>query len=426
MRVIDRDPTPDPSGSPAPFDPVDSWRLIRMRWLAGLAMLIGTVGAAVFDQALPTIQLIALSLAVLGYNAAMAYAMPRAGSKRLPLIVNGQIIFDWIALASFVHLTGGIESPAIFFFLFHLILVAMVFSAAITYRYAAVAIGVVIAIAGLEAIGWLPHYPVLIPPPSELYRTPTYILAIVGFFSVTVGVVVFLATRLMRELRDRERRLTALTHTLQVMPSSLDLPHVLNQIVVSVTHALEVKAASIRLLDQTGEQLTIAAAYGLSQAISGERPGHAGQQPDRSGGAARPTRHHRQDLARAALYLPGAHPGRRHSLDDVRPADRAARSAGRLARVRLAARLVRREGRRVCDDGGAAGRAGDRECHGLWRTAPRRRNQIAVRAHGDPRTALAGGRRAEFAAHRHARSGGRPERHAARYSAAACPIGWMC
>ena len=40
-----------------------------------------------------------LSLAVLGYNAAMAYAMPRAGSKRLTLIVNGQIIFDWIALA---------------------------------------------------------------------------------------------------------------------------------------------------------------------------------------------------------------------------------------------------------------------------------------------------------------------------------------
>jgi signal transduction histidine kinase len=272
MRAIDRDPIPDPTGSPAPFDPIDGWRLIRMRWLAGLAMLIGTVGAAVFDQALPTIQLIILSLAVLGYNAVMAYAMPRAGAQRLALIVNGQIVFDWIALASFVHLTGGIESPAIFFFLFHLILVAMVFSAPITYRYAALAIGLVAAIAVLEAIGWLPHYAVLIPPPSDLYRTPTYILAIVGFFSVTVGVVVFLATRLMRELRDRERRLTALTHTLQVMPSSLDLTHVLNQIVVSVTHALEVKAASIRLLDQTGEQLTIAAAYGLSQQYMAKGP----------------------------------------------------------------------------------------------------------------------------------------------------------
>jgi signal transduction histidine kinase len=279
MPAIDRDPTPDPHGSPVPFDPVDSWRLIRMRWLAGLAMLIGTVGVAVFDRALPTIQLIALSLAVLGYNAAMAYALPRAGPKRLPLIVNGQIIFDWIALASFIHLTGGIESPAIFFFLFHLILVAMVFSAAITYRYAAVAIGVVIVIAGLEAIGWLPHYAVLIPPPSDLYRTPTYILAIVGFFGVTVGVVVFLVTRLMRALRDRERRLTALTRTLQAMSGSLDLPHVLNQIVTGVTHALEAKAASIRLLDQTGEQLTIAAAYGLSQAYLAKGPVTLGNSP---------------------------------------------------------------------------------------------------------------------------------------------------
>jgi signal transduction histidine kinase len=272
MPAIDRDPTPDPRGSPVPFDPADSWRLIRMRWLAGLAMLIGTVGAAVFTQALPAIELIVLSLVVLGYNAAMAYAMPRAGSKRLPLIVNGQIIFDWIALALFVHLTGGIESPAIFFFLFHLILVAMVFSAAITYRYAAVAIGVVIIIAVLEAIGWLPHYAVLIPPPSALYRTPTYILAIVGFFGVTVSVVVFLATRLMRALRDRERRLTALTRTLQAMSTSLDLPHVLNQIVESVTHALEAKAASIRLLDETGEQLTIAAAYGLSREYLAKGP----------------------------------------------------------------------------------------------------------------------------------------------------------
>ena len=52
---------------------------------------------------------------------------------------------------------------------------------------------------------------------------------------------------------------------MQVLPSSLDLPHMLNQLVTSITRSLEAKGASIRLFDKAGAQLEIAAAYGLSQ-----------------------------------------------------------------------------------------------------------------------------------------------------------------
>ena len=88
-------------------------------------------------------------------------------------------------------------------------------------------IGVVAAIAALEAIGWLPHYTVIPALPPELYRNPLYIAAILIFFSVTVGVVIVLVTPIVRDLRDRERRLNMLCSTMQALPSSLDLPHVL-------------------------------------------------------------------------------------------------------------------------------------------------------------------------------------------------------
>ncbi len=241
-------------------------RLIRMRWAAGAVMLFATVfSVTVLNLPLPMAALIILSLVVLAYNAAIWAITRSAGGLRLRSIATAQVAFDWLALALFVHFTGGIESPAIAFFLFHLIMAALLLEERVSNLYAVLVVGVVAAIAGLEAIGWLPHYTVIPALPSELYRNPLYIAAVLIFFSITVGAVIVLVTPIVRELRDRERRLNMLCSTMQALPSSLDLPHVLNQLVVSMTRSLEAKGASIRLLDQTGAQLEIAAAYGLSQ-----------------------------------------------------------------------------------------------------------------------------------------------------------------
>jgi signal transduction histidine kinase len=132
------------------------------------------------------------------------------------------------------------------------------------YIYAAFVIGVVAAIAALERSAGCRTAPSS-PRCRLIISQSALIAAILLFFSVTVGVVIILMTRVVRDLRDRERRLNMLCSTMQVLPSSLDLPHVLNQLVTSITRSLEAKGASIRLLDKTGAQLEIAAAYGLSQ-----------------------------------------------------------------------------------------------------------------------------------------------------------------
>ncbi len=255
-------------------------RLVRMRWLAGLVMLIATaISAYVLSVPLPTAALYLLGAAVLAYNALIGSIMRRAGEPWLHFIATAQVAFDWLALALFIHFTGGIESPAIAFFLFHLLIAALLLAERQAYVYAAFVVGAVIGIAGLEAIGWLPHYTVIPALPADLYRNLLYIVAIISFFSVTVGVILVLVTRIVRDLRDRERRLQMLCSTLQALPSSLDLSQVLNQVVVSITRALEAKGASIRQLDETGEQLKVVAAYGLSQKYLEKGPVVLAQSP---------------------------------------------------------------------------------------------------------------------------------------------------
>jgi GAF domain-containing protein len=57
---------------------------------------------------------------------------------------------------------------------------------------------------------------------------------------------------------------TALHHAALTISSSLELVSVLQSIVESVTAAMQVKAAVLRLLDPTSDQLSLAAFHGLS------------------------------------------------------------------------------------------------------------------------------------------------------------------
>src|SRR4030067_1144279 len=78
----------------------------------------------------------------------------------------------WLAVAVFVHLTGGIESPAIAFFLFHVLWASILLPRRTAFVYAGFVIGVVAVIAGFEIIGWLPPHDVLPVLPAALYRRP--------------------------------------------------------------------------------------------------------------------------------------------------------------------------------------------------------------------------------------------------------------
>ncbi len=65
---------------------------------------------------------------------------------------------------------------------------------------------------------------------------------------------------------------TALYQVALTISSSLELEQVLQSVVISITEAMQVKACSLRLLDERSGQLQLSAVYGLSEGYLAKGP----------------------------------------------------------------------------------------------------------------------------------------------------------
>ncbi|MBN1286761.1 MAG: GAF domain-containing sensor histidine kinase [Anaerolineae bacterium] len=249
-------------------------RLLITRWAAGVLVLAATAFCAhVLNLPLPETLLYLLGFFILAYNGGLTWAISRARltdhrlyMARLRRFVIVQIALDWLSMAVFLHLTGGITSPALIFFFLHVLMVTILLPGQPPYLYAALAIGVAVAIAALEATGVLPHYIVIPGLPSDLHTDLAYVVAQIIFFATALFATVYLTASIMARLRERDRKIAALFQTTHDVSSTLNLSDVLDQLARNAAQALFVPAASIRTIDEDGDRLRIAAAYGLSQA----------------------------------------------------------------------------------------------------------------------------------------------------------------
>jgi signal transduction histidine kinase len=266
--------------------------LIRLRWLAGLGVLVGTWSlGALFQLSAATGPLYTIGLGILFYNLLFYLAeqrLARQGAQAVQYrgVAIGQAILDWLAMALLIHFSGGIESPAILFFIFHIIIASIFFPprAAGTFAlFAAVLLGGIVI---LEMNGLIPHEPIIGFLDSPLYQNRLYVMAVLAFFTSTALISAYLTSSIQKRLRQREeevillsedlRRATVRLQTLndgaRVISSTLDLPQVLNRLVTSCAGALGVRACSIRLFDKSGRRLVPVAAFGLSQAYLDKGP----------------------------------------------------------------------------------------------------------------------------------------------------------
>ncbi|MFC2036860.1 ATP-binding protein [Chloroflexota bacterium] len=252
-----------------------SW-LIAVRWPAGIGVLLGTwLAGSLLGAHIPMVPLYLLSLGILGYNTFLWWVLRQL--KARPFVNNAayqwfarvQIGLDWMAMALLVHYTGGIESPALYFFLFHIIIASLLLPHDRGFLYVTLAPCLVGGIALVEYVGLLPHVPVFEPPRYDNIR---YVAAVLVFFTVASYTMAYLSMTISRRLRRREDELAALYESVQATTSTLDLPEVLNRLAEETTKALRCKAAAIRLLDSTGSHLEMAGAYGLSEAYRDKAP----------------------------------------------------------------------------------------------------------------------------------------------------------
>jgi signal transduction histidine kinase len=267
-------------------------QLIRLRWMAGAGVLAFTLAIGpLFHVTAPTASLLAVGVFILLYNLAFFLAERRLRQTTFQTyhdqnLVIMQIILDWIAVTLLIHFTGGIESPAIFFFLFHIVVVSIFFRPNLAYTFAVFAILLINGLTALEYFSILPHVPIAGYLEQPLYQNQLYVLAILIFFGSTAIFITYLVTNISERLRRRAGEVVELSESLQratdrlqvlnesarSISSTLELSKVLNLLVKNTAEVMNVRACSLRLLDKSETRLEVAAVHGLSQAYLNKGP----------------------------------------------------------------------------------------------------------------------------------------------------------
>ena len=199
--------------------------------------------------------------------------------------VQIQTSLDWLAMILLVHFSGGIESPLLFYFIFHLIIASILLSPRACYFFASVAALAVATLAILEYARLVPHISMgFISEP--LYQSEIYIISVLFFFITSLYISVYLTTYITSNLRQRDKKLLRLQRQLsgayqqietlykvtKTVSSTLDLEEVLNLVAQSAAKAMQIKACIIRLLNENGQTMDIVASHGLSEQYLAKGP----------------------------------------------------------------------------------------------------------------------------------------------------------
>jgi signal transduction histidine kinase len=249
-------------------------RLVLTRWVAS-ALVVGLTFLCVrgFGIPLPTGPLLGLAACLASYNTILkvleALLERASGPERERRVqwyrwmVVAQVALDWLAITVFVHLTGGVTSPAIVLFLIHMVMVTALLQSRTPYLYPALAIASMCVVAVLEGSGVILHYDVL-PWAAGSHRDLRLVAGPLAFFAIAAFASVHMTDMVVVRLRERERQLSALLLASQAASSSLDIDEVLGHLVESAMRALSAKAAHLRLVAKTSDHVNPMASIGLS------------------------------------------------------------------------------------------------------------------------------------------------------------------
>jgi signal transduction histidine kinase len=281
----------DEKGFAPPKSPVEeelvgrvAWQ-IQLRWAAALGVLTATwFASSILNIHLPIWPLYTIGLSILFYNALFRFHLKRLEREAISeaavfdRFAKVQTSLDWLAMILLVHFSGGVESPLLFYFIFHLIIASILLSPLACYFFATLAALAVGTSAILEYRGIIPHISLGFIPVS-LYQNGFYIAGVLFFFTTCLYISIYLATsvtinlrrkdeellRLQQRLSSAYQRIQTLYDVTKTASSTLNLEEVLNLIAQSAAEAMGIKACTIRLLDESGQMVDTVAAYGLSE-----------------------------------------------------------------------------------------------------------------------------------------------------------------
>lgn len=233
--------------------------LIMLRWVAIAVLVVATfISRELMGVSLPAGPLYALATILVLYNLALHILLkhwtrrdqprtkdgetipPPAGRSPVEGIVTFQISADLLILAAILHVSGGIENPFCFFFVFHMIIASILRSKRQSYLQATLAVLLFGGLVVLEGTGVLPHYGLVGFAGHELYRSSTFIFGFLFAFTVTLYLVVYMTTSISEQLRLQQDGLEEANVQLQ------EKDRIKNQYVLRVTHDIKGHLAAVQ------------------------------------------------------------------------------------------------------------------------------------------------------------------------------------
>lgn len=260
---------------------------IRLRWWVPAGMAIGVAVAHWIGVEFNARALLWLATFILVYNTGFFFwgrrvkREPRS-KQYIERFAYWQVGFDYGTMFLLIHFTGGLASPFIFFFVFHITFSAIFLPRRYTYSFAAIAAAGMGLVAAVEHLGWVSHHDLLFHGMAiNLRYQPFHLIVIFGFFSGFVFITAISITAIMRMLGKRILDLAELTEAVstlndklntlytmtQAIGSNQHLKQVLNIVCSELARVMEVQAISVKLLSEDGKFLEFAAAHGMPDKI---------------------------------------------------------------------------------------------------------------------------------------------------------------
>ena len=256
---------------------------VKLRWWVPPCIVAGTLLARGLGAEFKVLPLLLIALFILAYNTVFHLLSRRVKTEPhqkeyIQHFTSWQVGFDYGTMFLIIHFTGGLASPFIFFFIFHITFSAIFLPRGSTYSLAAIAAAGMILIAGAEYLGWIPHHALSFRGRSiDLSAQPFHMMVILSFFAGFVFIAAFSITAVMRMLEKRILDLAELTETVtnlnerlqtlydvvQAVGSEQHLNQVLQVATSELAKVMDVQAISVKLLSEDGKFLHYAAAHGL-------------------------------------------------------------------------------------------------------------------------------------------------------------------
>jgi signal transduction histidine kinase len=220
---------------------VIGWFIV-LRWIAFLgvaATLVAVRLLRLYD--LPFALLFAVTglLGLLNLSFAAWFRLLKRGNlsrRETAGFLHAQVVCDYTLLFFLVYFTGFLENPFCYFFVFHILLTAFIFSSKVVYAYVGALVALVAGAFLAEYLKLAPHYG-LLAPSAEPYLRQNLPRA-VGLVSILL-ISAYLVTSIKRRLEEQGQRCEV------ELDRYKNLDKIKSNFILQVTHELRGPIAAV-------------------------------------------------------------------------------------------------------------------------------------------------------------------------------------